>query len=441
MGVPLTRPNPPRLSQAGPSLRTIESRGLFSNFGPVNTEFEAAMLARMFGGEGACLTVCNATIGLMLAIQNAIGPRLAHAPAERRYALMPSFTFAAAAHAAMWCGLTPLFCDIDPTDWAASATAEEEMLRRYGKQVAVVVPYATFGHDIDLARYERVTRRLGVPVVVDAAASLGTVQADGRGFGAGFGGTVVFSMHATKSFATGEGGLLYSADAALMRNLRAMSNFGFGKPRTATMPGLNAKMSEVGALLGQLRLNGYDKVMDHRASLVRQYRQALPELDFQPQKPARQAHQFASALLPPDLAPSRAAIQAAMLADGIGSAVYFSPHVAEQDYFREHAVFEDLPVTTAVAARIVSLPLFDVMTRRDLATVVASLRRQIALARTARPILQLGVQVRQVSPARRPRGVRVSAPPVPASPVPAALMPAPAVMEQASGLFAPQPSK
>lgn len=439
MGVPLTRPNPPRLSQAGSLLRNIESRGHFTNFGPVNTEFEASMLTRMFGGEGACVTVCNATIGLMLAIQNAIGPRPAYTAAERRYALMPSFTFAAAAHAAMWCGLTPLFCDIDPTDWAACSIAEEAMLRRYGKQVAVVAPYATFGYDIDLARYEGLSRRHGVPVVVDAAASLGTVQADGRGFGAGFSGTVVFSMHATKSFATGEGGLVYSADATLMQNLRTMCNFGFGRPRTATMPGLNAKMSEVAALLGQLRLDGYDEVMDHRAGLVRQYRLALPELDFQPQKPARQAHQFASALLPPALAPSRAAIQAAMLADGIGSAVYFSPHVAEQDYFREHAVFADLPVTSAVATRVISLPLFDTMTRRDVASVIASLRRQISLADAASQAVQPSAQLRR----RR----MVPAPNLPA-PAPAmgslpltVLMPAPAVMEHANSAFLQQPSK
>ena len=430
MGVPLTRPNPPRLSQAKPLLKAIEDRGLFSNFGPVNTGFEATMLDRMFGAEGACLTVCNATIGLMLAIQNVIGPRPAQPGDARRYALMPSFTFAAAAHAAVWCGLTPLFCDIDPADWAAAAAAEEAMLRRYGRQVAVVVPYATFGHDIDLARYERMSRRFGVPVVVDAAASLGTVQADGRGFGAGFSGTIVFSMHATKSFATGEGGLLYSADPALVRNLRTMCNFGFGRPRTATMLGLNAKMGEVAALLGQLRLTDYDRVMDHRAGLVRQYRRALPELDFQPEKPARQAHQFASALLPPDLAPQRAAIQAGMLAEGIGSAAYFSPHLAEQDYFREHAVCGELPVTEAVAARIISLPLFDTMTRRDLASVTASLRRQMALARTGIPALPLDSELRQISPVRRPRVARTPASPTPAPPMPASLVPAQAVLEQ-----------
>jgi dTDP-4-amino-4,6-dideoxygalactose transaminase len=380
MPVPLTRPNPPRLSEAAAELRKIEDRGIFSNFGPVNTQFEQEMISRMFGGVGACVTVCNATIGLMLAIKQAT----ADFPPTRRYALMPSFTFAAAAQAAMWCGLTPLFCDIDPQDWAASAAAEDAALARYGDSIAVIVPYATFGFDIDLKRYTDITDRLGIPVVVDAAASLGTISADGRGFGTGYRGSIVYSMHATKSFATGEAGIIYSADEAAITQQRQMCNFGFGKPRNATMLGLNGKLSEVGALLGQLRLADYDAVMEHRAELVKEYRRALPDLSFQPARPHRQAHQFCSALLPRDLASQRDDINASLAADGIGSAHYFSPHVMEQDYFIQHGVSDALPVTDDVASRIISLPLYDTMTMADLDTVVTAVAWQLARRRGAR---------------------------------------------------------
>ena len=294
MSVPLIRPNPPRLSQAADRLRAIEESGIFSNFGPANTAFEQDMVAHMFGGEGGCMTVCNATIGLMLAVQQAIGGR----PTGTKYALMPSFTFAAAAHAAMWCGLTPLFCDIDPATWTACPEHEERLIAQYGADIAVVMPYATFGFDLDLSRYTALTARHGIPVVVDAAASLGTVSADGRGYGAGFRGLIVYSMHATKSFSTGEGGVIYSADPAAIATLRQMCNFGFGKPRNATMPGLNAKLSEVGALLAHLRLGENDAMIAHRSALMQGYRDALPELAFQTQRPGEQAHQFAPGLLP-----------------------------------------------------------------------------------------------------------------------------------------------
>lgn len=382
MRVPLVRPAPPPLSEAAARLREIEDSGVFSNFGPVNAKLEHDMAARLFSGEGACLTVCNATIGLMLAVQHAIGAR----PTQRqtpgvsmrpRYALMPSFTFAAAAQAAMWCGLTPLFCDIDPKTWTACAADEERLLARHGGDVAVVMPYATFGYDLDLARYAGLTRRTGVPVVVDAAASLGTVSADGRGFGTGFGGLVVYSMHATKSFSTGEGGIIYSADLDAIDRLRQMSNFGFGRPRTATMPGLNGKLSEVGALSAHLRLGEYDKVLAHRTALMRRYRQSLPELTYQPELPGTQAHQFAPGLLPPALAPHRGEIAAALAQQGIGSATYFSPHLAQQDYFAEHGIGRELPVTDDIASRVVSLPLFDDMTQLDLIEVTTAMRREL----------------------------------------------------------------
>src|SRR5277367_3543045 len=130
MKIPLVRPAPPQLSLAAAELRALEESGTFSNFGPVNTRFEEEMLARFFGGQGACTTVCNATIGLMLAIKEVIGDAVGEQPAGQ-FALMPSFTFAAAAHAALWCGLTPLFCDIDPQTWAADPAAESAMLSRY----------------------------------------------------------------------------------------------------------------------------------------------------------------------------------------------------------------------------------------------------------------------------------------------------------------------
>src|ERR1700744_5836617 len=169
MNIPLVRPAPPKLSLAVAELQALEQSGVFSNFGPINTRFEQEMLDRFFGGQGACMTVCNATIGLMIAIKGVVGEK-----AHGKFALMPGFTFAAAAHAALWCGLTPLLCDIDPRSWAADASDESAMLGGYAGAVALVMPYATFGYPIDLERYKRLSRESGVPVVIDAAASLGT---------------------------------------------------------------------------------------------------------------------------------------------------------------------------------------------------------------------------------------------------------------------------
>ena len=374
MRIPLARPNPAKLSEAIADLQALEERAIFSNFGPLSISFEQKMTNQVFGGVGECLTVCNATIGLIMAVRQAMMRRPA---TKRRYALMPSFTFAAAAQAVQWNRLTPLFCDINRVDWSADEQSEAELLERYKDEIAVVVPYATFGYDIDLDRYERIQRDYGIPVVIDAAASLGTISENGVGFGSGFSGAVIYSMHVTKSFATSEGGLMYSADAEMIRTLRTMSNFGFGEPRNATMVGLNGKMTEVSALLASLRLESFDEVMQRRSELVGLYRRALPELSFQPVKEHRQAHQFTSTLLAKELAPCRSMIQAELTRMGIGSANYFSPHVAEQAYFRNPAV--SLPVTDEIASRALTLPLFDAMTDAQVHEVSAAVKEALAI--------------------------------------------------------------
>ncbi len=270
----------------------------------------------------------------------------------------------------------------------SDAAAEERLLQRHRGEIAVVMPYATFGADIDLARYELLQAKHGVPVVVDAAASLGTRSAAGVGFGTGFSGAIVFSMHATKSFATGEGGVIYSADPGAIERLRAMANFGFGQPRIATMPGLNAKLSEVGALLAQLRLGGYDAVIEVRGALLNRYRAGLPELVFQriagppaPELPllgcAVQAHQFASVLLPRSLAPFRGKVQSWLATQGIGTATYFSPHLAQQPFLASCSKMGRLNVTDDIGARIISLPIYDDMTFADVDEVVSCLSATI----------------------------------------------------------------
>jgi dTDP-4-amino-4,6-dideoxygalactose transaminase len=406
MKIPLVRPAPPQLSLAIAELRSLEESGIFSNFGPINTRFELEMLDRFFGGEGACTTVCNATIGLMLAIKDAVGEQ-----SSAGFALMPSFTFAAAAHAALWCGLTPLLCDIDPSTWAADPAAEAEMLSRYAGKIAVVMPYATFGYPIDLERYKRLAAQLGVPVIVDGAASLGTCNQDGHGFGAGFAGSVVFSMHATKSFAVGEAGLMYSADPDRIARLRTMSSFGFGEPRIATMAGLNGKLSEVSALLGRLRLTDYDSVLARRAALFDRYRNMLPELQFQFRAPGTQAHQFVPALLPAGLGGRRAAIREELALMGITTGAYFSPHLMEQPYFQRVCVGGPLPVCDDVSARMLSLPLFDSMTHDEVDQVVECLHIVVGAAqgprRTRRSPSQQRLPVAYRSMTRATEGIAV----------------------------------
>ena len=368
--IPFLRPNTPKLSEQLEQLRAIEQSGIYSNYGPVNTRLEQAMLEQVFDGCGSCVTVCNATIGLMLAI---LAVTQGRAP-RRKYALIPSFTFAATAHAAIWCGLQPYLYDVDPQSWTPSASAESALMQRLGDEVAVIVPYATFGAVLDLDRYQRLSQTYDVPVVIDAAASLGSIDTAGRGFGAGFKQPVVFSMHATKTFATLEGGLIYADDDALIARLRTMGNFGFGEPRTATMPGLNAKLNEVCALVALSKLGELADVVSWRETLAATYRDHLPGWRFQEKTGRVQSHQFMPVMLPPSCTIPRQDVLRRLAEEKIGAACYFSPHLAHHPYFSDVCAKDELPVSNAISGGAISLPMADAMTVDEVIQVADVLR-------------------------------------------------------------------
>src|SRR4051794_30190713 len=138
--IPFLKPNVPHANSYASLLDVIDESGIYTNFGPVNSRFESTLRERFFGARGYLSTICNATIGLMLAIKSVARPA---AP----YAILPSFTFAATPLAVQWCGLIPYFVDVRPDDWCSDPEHFEEAINTLGEdQVAVLVPCATFGN-------------------------------------------------------------------------------------------------------------------------------------------------------------------------------------------------------------------------------------------------------------------------------------------------------
>ena len=248
--IPFLRPNLVKKESIIPYLSEIEASRIYSNFGPLNTRFEQRVLNEYFDNLGAITTVNNATLGLILAISQCQRPK-------GKYALMPSFTFSATPLASMWCGLEPFFVDINTDDWSMDEDQLKEVLQLLGDEVAIVIPYATFGTNINLKYYQQI-HESGVPVVVDAAASFG-VKENQNYFGKGFPGCIVYSFHATKSFGVGEGGAIYSSNKELISKIRQVENFGFSSNRETTSIALNAKMSEYVAAIALSTLDVFQQ--------------------------------------------------------------------------------------------------------------------------------------------------------------------------------------
>ena len=366
--IPFLKPNLVKNTEYLRYLSNIDETRHYSNYGPLNALFERRLVDEYFGHEGAVTTVSNGTTGLMLAISQCKRPR-------GRYAVMPSFTFAATPLAALWCGLEPYFVDIRDDDWCMNEELLDDVIKQLGDEIAVVVPYATFGANMDLSFY-LFLHDSGIPVVVDAAASFGACRSAGH-FGKGFPGAVVFSFHATKAFAIGEGGLVYSGRSEFIDRIRQAGNFGFSDSRECMLQGLNGKLSEYSAAIALATLDVYSRKIQRRQSLYNLFLALFDQAQLLQKNWSFQKvdgtipFQFMTVLCPAER--SNAEFVNGLSAMGIESRTYFGPACHQQSNFKS-APSTVMTTTERIAKRVLNLPFWEEMTRDDVKRVVEGLR-------------------------------------------------------------------
>jgi dTDP-4-amino-4,6-dideoxygalactose transaminase len=260
MNVRCLVPDLPSAEALLPYLRSMDAARWYTNFGPLVQRFEADVRACLFPAppEFHVVTLSNATAALEMTLA-----ALA-LPAGSRV-LLPAFTFPATATAVLRAGLVPVLADVDATTWTLTPELARAALPR--AQPALVVPVAAFGAPLAVDEWERFTDETGVPVLIDAAAALGNLTPAGRT-------AAVYSLHATKPFGVGEGGLLVTADGDLAEQVRRLSNFGFQR-KLIHQPGSNAKLSELAAAVGLAQLERWPACRARRLALWRDYRARL----------------------------------------------------------------------------------------------------------------------------------------------------------------------
>lgn len=218
-------------------------RRWLTNNGPYVQEFEKK-LAKIVG-TNYCVAVCNATIGLELAIR-ALG--------LTGEVIVPSFTFIATAHVLEWHGIKPVFCDIDPYTHNIDPKRIEELIT---PQTTGIVGVHVWGRPCNIEALEEISLKHDLKLLFDSAHAFGCTY-KGEPIG-NFGDAEVFSFHATKYFNTFEGGMIATNNGDLAKKLRLMKNFGFSGKDSVISIGTNGKMSEISAAMG---INGLDSLDD-----------------------------------------------------------------------------------------------------------------------------------------------------------------------------------
>lgn len=368
--IPFIRPRFPAPAEIAEEYEEIVGANWFTNFGPKERTFAQALGAYL-GPDLHVATFANGTLALIAALRMAIG-----LGSRDQYLLMPSFTFVAAAEAALWTGYRPWFIDIEPKTWQPSLSAARTALQSSRDDIAGIQLANVFGAgNPDIDAWEQLAAEWDVPLVIDSAAGFGSRYSDQDRVGVR-GDCEIFSFHATKPFAIGEGGSLVSRNPEMIEQAREFENFGFGKSRECVQLGINAKMQEVNAAIGLRQLVGFDERLASRRDVFNCYRAHLlgTGLQFQPNADVSSLC-FASACC--TSAAQKASVLNSLQANAIQARDYYNPpqHMHPQlETNNELTRSSDLSVTMDVCSRIVSLPVHDQMDSDDLARVIRAVQ-------------------------------------------------------------------
>ncbi len=307
------------------------------------------------------IAVSSATSGLMLLIRALELP-------QGSEVITPSFTFAATAHALLWNGLKPVFCDCNADDFTMDANAAEALIT---ENTSAIYPACVFGVPGDIEKYIQLANKYSLTLIFDSAQGLGSTY---KGtFLGNFGAGEVFSLSPTKVVTAIEGGLITTNNDSLADKLRRMRDYGKAVDgEDMRWLGLSARMPEINALIGRWSLARINTWISRRASIMEHYRERLrkiPVISFQ-RIPAycQSSRNYMVILIDPEQSPvSRDDLYIQLKIRGVQTKRYFYPALHNQTLYCEldPGCRDRLRITEMISSRCLALPMYSHMSLDD----------------------------------------------------------------------------
>jgi len=339
--------------------------------------------------------------------------------------LTVSHSFIASANVVRFCGAEPIFVDIDPVSLNMSPAAlkrclEDDFERRdgafwygeldrlarppsplariaepRGRLAAVLVPHQA-GMPADLPRIMAIADAYGIPVLEDAACALGSqIMAPNLGcavpIGYPLGRAACFSMHPRKVISTGEGGMITSADSALMASVRVLRQHGMDRStaerhddaalnaESYPVLGYNYRLTDIQAALGIGQLQRLDEIIARRRAIAERYRAGLGHLKTVtlPQDPPFGKTNYQSYVIRVDGAGKAQELMQGLQRRGIATRFGIMCSHLEAPYGQQWAR-GSLPESERAHEESLILPLFTQMTDADVDYVIINAAKLLA---------------------------------------------------------------
>jgi dTDP-4-amino-4,6-dideoxygalactose transaminase len=355
-GLRFARPAPPPLDDVMSLLRPSYEAGQLTN-GALVRELEAR--AASYLGVERVVAVSSCTTGLMLVL------RVLGAEGS---AVLPSFTFSATAHAAMWNGLRPTFAECHADSYQLDVA---DARTRISTSTGVLMATHLFGAPCDVESVEALGQEASIPVVFDAAHAFGATH-HGKRMGGG-GVAEIFSLSPTKLVISGEGGLVATDDPSFAAEIEVAREYGNPGTYDTRMVGLNGRMSEIHGAIALASLAGIDDVLARRRHLAARYGTALASVPgIRPQTVApgdESTFKDYTVEVGDGFGVDRDELATALRADGIDTRPYFFPPVHTHKAYAWLDTGE-LPTTERAASRSLSLPIYPSLSDADIDRIV-----------------------------------------------------------------------
>jgi perosamine synthetase len=241
-------------------------------------------------GAKHAIAVSNGTVGLQVALFLAgveYGDEV----------IVPTLSFIATANAVSHAGAVPHFIDSEFGTMGMSPAALRATLEactrengvlinpESGRRIAAISPMHTLGHPVKIEEICAIAAEYGVPVVEDAAESLGSFVTNAAGqlqHTGTFGLTGMISFNGNKIVTTGGGGVILTNDDELGRRAKHLTT-------TAKLPhkwefehdeiAWNYRMPNLNAALGMAQLDKYPRFLEQKRQLALAYGEAFADVD------------------------------------------------------------------------------------------------------------------------------------------------------------------
>jgi dTDP-4-amino-4,6-dideoxygalactose transaminase len=290
------------------------------------------------------------------------------------HVLTTPYTFFATVGAICRTGATPVFADVEPDTFNLDPVKVAEVLRQ-NANVRAIMPVHLFGACADMDPLSSLAAERGIPVIEDAAQSIGSEYKGRRACSMAELGCLSF-FPSKNLGAFGDAGMLTTNDDALADKLKILRVHGARNKYHHDWIGLNSRIDAIQAAVLRVKLQHLDGWTEGRRRNAELYREMIRRLDVPVQAPVEKTYQnrhiYNQFVI---LAPRRNALQLFLKEQGIGTEVYYPVPMHMQQCFSYlgHKV-GDFPVAERLANESLALPIYAELAPEDIEYVCRALK-------------------------------------------------------------------